>query len=272
MVVFPNAKINLGLHVLNSRPDGFHDIETVFYPVGLKDVLEILPAGEDREDFRITGQVVPGDPEDNLCRKAFRMMASDFSIPPVRIHLHKVIPAGSGLGGGSSDGAYTLKALSDLFRLGLPEEKLSGYATRMGSDCTFFLHNRPLFGYGRGDRFEPVAINLSDYRIAVVVPPVNIRTSWAYSVVKPRKPKHFLKEVVTGCPESWRTLLVNDFEKPVYSKYPFIKEIRDRLYKMGSVYASLSGSGSAVYGIFRGSVPQPLDFPGCFSWQSDYLA
>jgi len=269
MVVFPNAKINLGLHVLEKRPDGFHNIETVLYPIGLKDILEILPSGAGKTELHITGLPVPGDAEDNLCLKAYRMLAADHPLPPVRMHLHKVIPAGSGLGAGSSDGASALRVLNEVCGLGLTLDQLTLYAERLGSDCAFFLRNQPVYAYLRGERFVPFAADLAGFRIAVIIPPAAVPTAWAYSKVKPGSPEYPLKEIVTGCKDSWRKLLVNDFEKPVFEKYPEIGKIKKQLYDLGAAYASLSGSGSGVYGLFKETLPDLSGFGDCFTWCSD---
>lgn len=251
MVIFPNAKINLGLHILAKRSDGFHNIETVFYPIPLRDALEIIPAPDNIFNFRSTGLEIPGDEQNNLCIKAYRLISKDFGLPNIHIHLHKVIPMGAGLGGGSSDGAYTIRLLNQLFELGLSTGKMQDYARNLGSDCAFFIENKPVTGVERGDRFEPVSLNLSGYYIAVVVPNIHVVTADAYNGVIPGSPKIPLREVMKKPVEEWKSLLVNDFESSVFQKHPVVREVRDRLYTFGAVFSGMSGSGSAVYGLFR---------------------
>lgn len=268
MIAFPNAKINLGLHVVGKRPDGYHNIETVLFPVSLCDVLEILPGTGSGIEFMITGLPLPGGKKSNLVLKAFDLISgAGYHLPDnllnvnegagggepagLRMHLHKVIPAGSGLGGGSSDGAFTLKMLNGLLGLSLTDERLETLASELGSDCAFFIRNIPVLATGRGNQLEPVDMDLSGYRIIVMVPKVHISTPEAYSLVTPRQPEHSLKDVIREPVEEWRNLLVNDFEQPVMAKYPEIREAKQELYRFGAVYAAMSGSGAAVYGIFQ---------------------
>jgi 4-diphosphocytidyl-2-C-methyl-D-erythritol kinase len=272
MVTFPNAKINLGLTVTGKRPDGFHNLATVFYPVGLCDALEVIPAQDGITGFHSTGLPIPGDPGKNLCIVAYHLVSEDHRLPPVKIHLHKVIPIGSGLGGGSSDGAYCIRLLDSVFRLGISVEKMMGYARKLGSDCAFFIRNEPVFAFEKGDHFSPVHVNLSGYRILIVVPPVHVSTKEAYSLLTPggSPGKSPLRSIVEGNIAEWKGKLVNDFESPIFVKYPEIERIRENLYRSGAFYASMSGSGSAVYGIFpEGPVPYKPP-PGYFSWISGH--
>src|ERR1039457_547020 len=193
MIVFPNSKINLGLNILEKRPDSFHNIETVFYPVGISDALEIIVAKDGIFSFTQTGLVIEGKEDDNLCVKAYRLLEQDFNLPPVKIHLHKVIPIGAGLGGGSSDGAFSIKLLNRLFSLGLSDAGMAGYARRLGSDCSFFIVNKPVIASGRGDEFEPCGANLSTCSILIIVPPIHINTAEAYSRVIASKSEKSLK-------------------------------------------------------------------------------
>lgn len=253
VICFPNAKINLGLHVTEKRPDGYHNIETVFCPVSLSDALEVIPSEKKGSTFTSTGIPIPGDPESNLVLKALELIRD--TQPGIvhldsNIHLHKVIPIGAGLGGGSSDAAYMLKLLNDLLRLNLSVTNLQDLARKLGSDCAFFIENKPMFAYGRGDQFEPIDLDLSEYKIVVVVPPVHVSTQEAYAMVIPRKPRHSLREIVRMPADRWRGLLSNDFEEPVMVKFPVIREVKEELYNRGAVYAAMSGSGAAVFGLF----------------------
>jgi len=254
MIAFPNAKINLGLKVLHKRPDGFHNIETIFYPVGLSDILEIIPTKDGVLSFAATGLRIPGDPKENLCLKAFHLLSSDLHLPPVKIHLHKVIPIGAGLGGGSSDGAFTIKLLNDIFSLGLSDDQMMDYARNLGSDCAFFILNKPAFAFGKGDRFEFIDLDLSGYRIGIETPEIHINTVEAYAMIRPKsEPSEFfpiLKKIISQPVKEWKDLLVNDFEHPVFNKYPELEKIKQDFYERGALYASLSGSGSSIFGIF----------------------
>jgi len=264
MIQFPNCKINLGLNVVARRSDGFHNIESVFYPVPMNDALEIIPAADGVFQFHATGLTIPCEIEKNLCVRAFRLLESDFRLPAVKIHLHKAIPMGSGLGGGSADGAFTLKMLNELFSLGLSNEKLKSYAGLLGSDCAFFIGNhQPQYATGKGEMLEEIAIDLSGTYLSVVIPDVHVVTSDAYRLVSPQIPKNNLKEVIKLPVEDWKDLLVNDFEKPVIAKFPVIGGIKTKLYESGAIYASMSGSGSAVFGLFRG-LPDSTSFESCF--------
>ena len=260
MIVFPNAKINLGLHVVEKRTDGFHNIETVFYPVNLCDALEIIPGDQEKTEFTISGLPLPGDPETNLVMKVVRLMTDagsrmpDTPLPCFRIHLHKVIPSGAGLGGGSSDAASALKLVNELWKMDLSVPQLQDLAGQLGSDCAFFIENRPVFATGRGNMLEPIELDLSGYQIVIIVPPVHVSTPEAYRMVSPAKSVRSLKEIIRLPVEEWKDNLSNDFEKPVMNKYPVIREIKEELYNKGALYAAMSGSGSAVYGMFRGQV------------------
>ncbi len=256
MISFPNAKINLGLNVVEKRPDGYHNLETVFYPVDLADALEIVPA--DKTEFSTSGISIDGDPQNNLVLKAYNLLAADFDFSPVRIHLHKVIPFGAGLGGGSSDAAFTLKMLDRIFNLELTNDVLERYAAQLGADCAFFIQNKPTFAFGIGDQFEDLDLDLSDYQIVIVKPPFSVSTPEAYRNIQPQKASLNLKELGDLSLENWKDRIFNDFENSVFPLYPEIKTIKQKLYDAGAVYASMSGSGSAVFGIFR-HLPTNLD-------------
>ena len=257
MIAFPPCKINLGLHVIARRVDGFHNLETCFFPIPWTDILEIIPSNQ--TCFTSSGNAIPGDPQQNLCLRAYHLLKADFKLPEVSIHLHKVIPTGAGLGGGSSDGAYTLRLLNDQFDLQLDTEKLMRYASKLGSDCAFFIHDKPMLGTGRGEVLEPIGVNLEGKYIVVVKPPVHVSTAEAYSGVVPEPPAHNLRNTIERqSPDTWRSLLKNDFEASVFRKFPVIANIKEALYKHGAVYASMSGSGSAVFGIFDGPFTSTL--------------
>ncbi len=245
MVAFPHSKINLGLHVISKRQDGYHNLSTCFYPVPWTDILEILPADEFR--FTQTGLALPGKPEDNLCLKAYRVLGD---LPPVNIHLHKIIPSGAGLGGGSADAAFTLKMLNEIFSLQLTEAQLREKALGIGSDCPFFIDNRPQWGSGRGEILEPAPISLKGYFLVVVYPDIHVSTAEAFANITPAAHNHSISEIVMKPVSSWRELLVNDFEKSVFRKFPSLKQLKDDLYEEGAIYASMTGSGSSVYGLF----------------------
>ncbi len=264
MIVYPNAKINLGLRVLRKRTDGFHELETVFYPVPLSDILEIVPSREGRLSFKLYGMELAGNPMDNLCVRAARLLMEEYEIPPVEIYLHKRIPAGAGLGGGSADAAFTLRALNELFALGLNDETLATLAARLGSDTAFFIYNRPMLGGGRGEILSPVEIpSLQGYEIRVVTPPLFVSTADAFKGILPRErwePSLFepgaemgLEQLLNLPVEEWRGRLVNDFERTVFAKYQQLADYKRELYEQGALYASMSGSGSALFGIWKKS-------------------
>lgn len=255
MIGFPNAKINLGLNVIERRADGYHNLETVFYPVTLSDILEILPGKSFH--FEASGLALEGDPENNLVVRAYRLLNTAFNLPPVNIFLHKVIPFGAGLGGGSSDAAHTLKLLNEMFELNLSNIQLNEYAVKLGADCPFFIENQPSFATGTGNILSPINIDLSEYQMVIVKPPFGVETVWAYQSITPRKPRKSISEIINQPIETWREELTNDFECTVFEKYPQIGSIKQALYDNGAVYASMSGSGSSVYGIFR-KVPSDL--------------
>ena len=261
MVLFPNCKINLGLNITRKREDGYHDLETIFYPVGLKDALEAIKRGiENKESgvtFSSTGLLVAGNPEENLCVKAWQLLKKDFpDLPAIQLHLHKAIPMGAGLGGGSSDGAFTLRLLNQLFQLGLSQEQLIAYALQLGSDCPFFILNKPCFATGRGEKMEVIDLDLSGYRFVLVNPNIHISTAQAFSQVEPGKPEQSISKIIQQPIQQWKDLLLNDFEKSISLLYPSIAEIKQELYTKGAIYASMTGTGSTVFGIFeKNSVP-----------------
>ena len=248
MIVYPHAKINLGLHILHKRGDGFHQIETLLYPVGLCDILELKPSAE--LGLFLYGLPIAGNSKENLCLQAWNMLREDFAVPPVQFHLYKRIPCGAGLGGGSSNGAYTLKLLNHYFSLGLSDEQLISYAARLGSDCPSFIPKCPSMAAGRGEQITPYPIDLSDFRILICKPPLFISTPHAYAQTTPRQPKRRLEELLSLPVFLWRKNLVNDFESALFPLYPELQQYKETLYASGAVYASLSGSGSALLGLY----------------------
>ncbi len=271
MIQFPNCKINLGLNILGKRSDGFHNLETVFYPVSLCDALEIIPAPEGVFDFHTTGLEIPGSHKNNLCVKAFQMLKADFGLPGIQMHLHKVIPMGSGLGGGSSDGTFALKMLNDLFNLELGKNELTDYARRLGSDCPFFIENRPLFASEKGDLFQDIALDLSGLFVAIVIPEAHVDTADAYRMVIPKIPEKSLFNLINLPVNDWKELVFNAFEKPITAKFPSVGAIKTSLYGAGAIYAAMSGSGSAVFGLFDNPPKIDRQFPQCFTWTSNCL-
>ena len=248
MLIFPNAKINIGLNIINRRPDGYHNLETIFYPVMIKDALEVVVA--DKLSFESSGLEIPGRVEENLCIKGYHMVRKDFDLPPVKIHLHKHIPIGAGLGGGSADAAFFIRLLNQKFDLGMPDGQMLGYARQLGADCAFFIQNKPVFAFDRGDEFEPIKLDLSNYKIVVVMPPVHVSTSEAYGGVKPAPVEQSLMELIDEPVAEWKNFVKNDFEVSVFKNHPIIRGVKAALYEAGAVYASMSGSGASVFGIF----------------------
>lgn len=253
MVIFPNAKINLGLHVVAKRADGYHDIETVFYPFhGVSDALEIISARE--LNFSGSGKSIPGADDDNLCMKAYRLLKNDFDLSPVSVHLLKNIPIGAGLGGGSADGSFMLRLLNQYFDLQLSDERLAAYAARLGSDCPFFIYNRPLLATGTGTIFEDCNVDLSTYHLVLLCPSVHVSTAQAYAGVLVKTPEVSIKEVLQLPLADWKERLKNDFEISVFKAFPELQKLKEKLYASGAIYAAMSGSGSALFGIFQEAV------------------
>ncbi|MFM6924186.1 MAG: 4-(cytidine 5'-diphospho)-2-C-methyl-D-erythritol kinase [Ferruginibacter sp.] len=254
MLSFPNCKINLGLHILGKRADGYHNLETVFYPVALKDALELIPATNSTTgiQFTATGLAVDGNTADNLCVKAYHLLQKDFpQLPAVQVHLHKSIPMGAGLGGGSADASCMLQLLNERFHLNLSADQLIQYALRLGSDCPFFIINKPCFATGRGEVLEEIRLDLTAYKIVLINPGIHVNTGRAFSNITPALPLKSIREIIQQPADTWKAELANDFEKPVFAAYPEVKTIKDSLYEQGAVYASMSGSGSTVFGIFH---------------------
>jgi 4-diphosphocytidyl-2-C-methyl-D-erythritol kinase len=249
MISFPNAKINLGLLITEKRTDGFHNLETVFYPVGWSDVLEFVVSGE----FQFTSSGIPisGDPESNLVVKAYRLFAKEFNLPILKIHLHKNIPFGAGLGGGSSDAAFMLRMLNKTFELNLSEAELIDFAAKLGSDCPFFILNKPVFASGRGEIMNIINMTINGHFLLLVKPPLEVSTARAFQYIVPKKSERSLTELLALPISDWKENVVNQFESSVFQQYPEIKTVKDTLYSLGAIYASMSGSGSCVFGIFN---------------------
>jgi 4-diphosphocytidyl-2-C-methyl-D-erythritol kinase len=253
MIVFPNCKINLGLHILQKREDGFHDLETVFYPLPIQDALEIIQQDFSEPDltFSATGLSIDGKSTNNLCYKAYSLLKQQFpELPAVRMHLHKIIPMGAGLGGGSADGAFTLRALNQKFNLGLTEPSLIELSLKLGSDAPFFIVNKPCHATGRGERLAPIELDLSAFKILIINPKIHINTGWAFSQIRPFAERVSLKELIQLPINEWKEKLINDFELPVSTLHPEISTIKDSLYQHKALYVAMSGSGSTVFGIF----------------------
>jgi 4-diphosphocytidyl-2-C-methyl-D-erythritol kinase len=249
VVLFPNCKINLGLHVIGKRTDGYHDLETIFYPVAVKDALEVIAGKE--FTFQLTGLPVDDIHDNNLCVKAYHLLKKNFpDLPAVSVHLHKAIPMGAGLGGGSADGAFMLAMLNKQFQLHLSEEKLMLYALQLGSDCPFFIINQPCFATGRGENLTRVELDLSPYKIVLINPGLHVSTKDAFARLTPATPIQSIRKIIQQPIVTWKNELVNDFEKTVFELYPAVETIKERLYEKGAVYASMTGSGSTVFGIF----------------------
>ncbi|MDD4847525.1 MAG: 4-(cytidine 5'-diphospho)-2-C-methyl-D-erythritol kinase [Bacteroidales bacterium] len=251
MILFPNCKINLGLYVTEKRSDGYHNLETVFYPVPLEDALEIVPADNAKTTLSVSGMTISDDPEKNLVMRAFRLLEHDFQLPAVHIFLHKNIPFGAGLGGGSSDAAFALKLLNELFSLKLDTITLQKYAVKLGADCPFFIQNQPMVATGIGEILHPADLSLKGYWMVIVKPPCSVSTQEAYSGVVPQHPKMTMQQQISKPITEWKKLIFNDFEKHIFQKYPLIADIKQTMYAQQALYASMSGSGSSVYGIFE---------------------
>lgn len=248
MINFPNAKINIGLNIIARRPDGYHNLETIFYPIKINDVLEVIKS--DELTFEASGLGIPGKVEDNLCIKAYHLMKQDHDLSPVNIHLHKHIPIGAGLGGGSADAGYFIRLINQAFDLRLSTGDMRHYARSLGADCAFFIESVPVFAFDKGDQFEDVELDLSKYYLALVMPPTHVSTAEAYRGVKPAPVTRSLKDLIKLPVAEWRNHIKNDFEEHIFKAHPQIRGVKAALYQSGAVYASMSGSGASVFGIF----------------------
>ena len=249
MISFPNAKINIGLFVTEKRIDGFHNLESIFYPIQWNDALEIISS--DKLEFTTTGLTIDGNSEENLCMKAYHLLKKDFQLPPIKAHLHKVIPMGAGMGGGSADAAFMLQLLNSEFNLALSNEKLQSYSRKLGSDCAFFIDNKPVFAFNKGDEFETIHLDLTDKKILCIYPNIHVTTAQAYGGITPKKAPFELKKIAQLPISEWKNHIFNDFEKHIFKLHPTLQQIKEDLYSKGALYAAMSGSGSTIYGIFN---------------------
>ena len=267
MITFPNAKINIGLQVTERRPDGYHNLDTVFYPIPLYDALEVIEAKGAEYDCRLhlSGVEIAGDPDTNLVVRAYRLLAANYPLPSVDIYLHKHIPTGAGLGGGSADASFMLRLLNEMYSLHISDEQLEIYAAQLGADCPFFITCTPVYATGIGNEFHPITLDLAGLYLVVVKPDVFVSTKEAYSMVIPEKPAVTLDKKTALPIAEWRDTISNDFEKGIFALHPELQGIKDRLYELGAVYAAMSGSGSALFGLFTEPVEDiETYFPGCF--------
>ena len=255
MLTLANAKINLGLFLTEKRADGYHNLQTVFYPIKIHDVVELVDAEE--TSMLIKGIDIPGDASDNICLEAFRTLQRDFNLPHQQIILLKNIPVGAGLGGGSADAAFLIKLVNQKFELGLTDEQMEGYARPLGADCAFFIKNKPTYAFAKGDEFEGLSIDLSKYYLVLVKPPVHVSTAQAYSNINVKQPSTSLKDLIHLPLQDWQAHIFNDFEPSVFAKYPEIDEIKTELYLAGAKFALMSGSGSSVFAIFENEIKLP---------------
>ncbi|MBN2890269.1 MAG: 4-(cytidine 5'-diphospho)-2-C-methyl-D-erythritol kinase [Bacteroidales bacterium] len=268
MIVFPNAKINLGLNILKKRIDGYHDIQSVFLPIDIKDALEVV-VNKETEDFIFTnsGLKIDAPTEKNLVVKAYKLLKNDFNLPPVSIHLHKVIPFGAGLGGGSADASFMFKLMNEMFNLNLSFEQLENYARQIGADCAFFIKNKPAIATGIGDILQTVSYDFSEFIVVVVKPDLNLNTAKVYSYITPNEQVERLNLLLDKPTEQWKNCFFNDFEKVIFSRHPQLEEIKNELYKKGASYAAMSGSGSSIFGLFNKNFkPKELNFKHQSFW------
>ncbi|NQZ75702.1 MAG: 4-(cytidine 5'-diphospho)-2-C-methyl-D-erythritol kinase [Ekhidna sp.] len=258
MISFPNAKINLGLNIVNKRDDGYHNIESCFYPIPWYDSLEVIKS--ESFSFHSYGLEIPGDESSNLCVKAYDLIKADHNIDPVEIHLLKNIPMGAGLGGGSADGAFALKMLNDLFDLGLSQEKLEHYALQLGSDCPFFIKNQPAIASGRGEILELCELDLTGYHLAIYNPKIHVSTSEAYAGISPKIPTLSISDLLKEEPGAWKDTLINDFEESIFPNHQRIADVKKDMYQAGAIYSSMTGSGSTVFGLFSNKIDKWKQF------------
>ena len=270
MILFPNAKINIGLNIVSKREDLYHNLETVFYPIPLTDVLEIIVPDKviNESNIQLSGTNLNIPNNDNICIKAYQILAKDYDLPSLQMYLHKIIPSGAGLGGGSADAGFLLSHLNNYFKLNINDDKLIEYASKIGADCAFFIKNKAVFASGIGNKFEDIELNLSNYYILIVKPDFSINTAIAFKGIKPESPEYSLKKLIKQPVRLWQKSIKNDFEKPLFKEYPELNRIKSDLYDLGAEYASMSGSGSAMFGLFN-TMPNTSNlFKNCFVWKS----
>ena len=268
MLCFPNAKINIGLNIIEKRTDGFHNIETLFYPIGLSDILEFTNKNTQSENIKFsnTGIIISDDYKSNLTVKACELVLNKDK--KINIHLHKIIPIGAGLGGGSSDGAFMVKALNKSLKLNLTKHELQNYSQQLGSDCVFFIDNIPSLAFEKGNKLKPINLSLKGFHLVLIVPPIHVSTKEAYADITPAKPEIALSDLIKRPINEWKDNVKNDFETDIFIKYPEIKNIKNKLYELGAVYSSMSGSGSSVYGLFYDKIDAKKYFDSTyFIWQ-----
>lgn len=271
MITFPVAKINLGLNVVERRSDGYHNIQTVFFPVPIRDSLEVVEMNRDFPssidcDIKLTNIPIEGDEQHNLVVKAYNMLKNDFNLPRVHVHLYKGIPTQAGMGGGSSDCAYMITLLNKMFSLGMSNEEMEKKATTLGADCAFFIKSTPAYAEGIGEDLHPINLDLSDWYIAVVKPDIAVPTKEAFSNIRPHYPAENCHKIVMQPVKTWKGRLINDFEDNVFALHPEIKQIKEHLYRLGATYASMSGSGSSVFGLFHKPIDIHREYPKWFTF------
>jgi len=271
MICFPNAKINIGLRILEKRADGYHNIESIFHPVGWSDALEAIPMdGYGKIELHLSGIPVPGRTnDDNLCVKLYKLLLKKYKLPSLKVWLHKTIPIGAGLGGGSSDAAHFMKMLNEMCNLKLSTDEMKEYVGSLGSDCVFFIENKPVVAFNRGDVTEAISLDLNGYYTALVYPDTQISTPFAYSLISPKQCEDSLKNIVDVNISNWKDCIFNDFEEPLFAKFPVIAEVKESLYKAGALYSAMTGSGSAVYGIFSEKIDIASMFPKYKIWSGE---
>lgn len=272
MITHPIAKINLGLNVVNKREDGYHDLETVFYPVPINDALEISVMDDAFPsphacDLKVSNMEIDGDEQRNLVVRAYNLLAQKYPLPRIHAHLYKGIPTQAGMGGGSSDCAYMIRLLNSSFSLGMTDEEMIAHAATLGADCPFFVLSRPAYAEGIGERLQPIALDLSGWHIAVVRPDIPVSTREAFSLITPHPAEKCCRDVVMQPVETWREELVNDFEHSIFTLHPELAAIKERLYSLGATYAAMSGSGSSVFGLFRHPAAISRHFDGMFTFE-----
>ncbi len=265
MLFFTNCKINIGLNITEKRLDGFHNLETVFYPLKLQDAVEFIETDE-QTTVQTSGIKLDVSAEDNICHKVYRLMSKHYDIPQLKIHVHKAVPVGAGLGGGSANAAGLIKQINNEYNLGISIDKMEELAAEIGSDCPFFIRNKAVFAIGRGEIFEQLSLDLSKYYIYLIKPDIYVSTASAFAGIKPRQVEISVKELINNPLNEWKYFIFNDFETNIFKQYPVLAEIKQDLYKIGAIYASMSGSGSTIYGIFEEKPKEIPKYKNAFNW------